>query len=191
MSFGYSKMWNESIPLGLTTLFFLFLMQTILSAPQMFLKRQGRKHAITGILYLLWIGLGFVDLVFPFLPRDLMSVPIAYDVLLGVLGVCLTLFAAFEFQHKHVKNVASGTLDEHATVTYGEMIEHAFYQALNVIHILYIYAIGLVPNNLYIRLALLFVVTAPWAARSLFPVNKFSDNYTKVCTMEVCICIKE
>lgn len=147
----------------------------------MFLKRQGRKHSITGFLYLAWIGAGFADLVFPFLPRGLMSVPIVYDALLGVLGLCLTLFAAFEFQHKHVKNVASGTLDEHATVTYGEMIEHAFYQGLNVLHILYVYAIGLVPDNLYLRLALLFVVTLPWTARSFFPVNKFSDNYNKVC----------
>eukprot|EP01031_Cornospumella_fuschlensis_P030682 gene30682-37075_t len=180
MAFGYSKMWNETVPLALTTLFFLFLLQNIISSPQMFLKKQGRKHALTGFIYLVWIGVGFLDLVFPFLPRGLMAVPIVYDVILGVLGVCLTLFAAFEFQHKHVKNVASGTLDEHATVTYGEMIEHAFYQGLNVLHILYIYAVGLVPDNLYVRLALLFVVSLPWVARSYFPVNKFSDNYNKI-----------
>jgi hypothetical protein len=51
----------------------------------------------------------------------------------------LSLTAAFEFQHKRVKNVASGALDPHATISHSEMIEHAWYEALNCGQALYLH----------------------------------------------------
>ena len=52
-----------------------------------------------------------------------------YDGVLGLLGIQLTLSAARGFgSHKHTKNVASGVLDNEATVSHSEMIEHSFYQ---------------------------------------------------------------
>ena len=54
--------------------------------------------------------------------------------MLGLSGTALTLTAARDFgpAHGRVRNVASGALDEKATVTSSEMIEHAFYQLLNL-----------------------------------------------------------
>jgi hypothetical protein len=172
------KIWTEQLTLALVGLFFLCLYQIITRHPEMFLKRLGRRHALTGLIYLMWITLGFVDLaksifLVSFLPL--------YFIILGTLGVCLTLLAAFEFQHKGVKNFASGTLDQHATVTYNEMIEHAYYQGLNLLQIVYLYACpSFVGNHIWsmaCRLLLLYIVTLPWYFRDAFPVHKFSDNY--------------
>lgn len=73
--------------------------------------------------------LGFLDVRFQLIPRLL------YDAGLGVLGTALTLSAAFDFRaaHSRVKNVASGALDDDATVTFAEMMEHAFYQGQNLV----------------------------------------------------------
>lgn len=102
-----------------------------------------------------------------------------YDSILGILGTLLALTAAFEFQHKGVNNVASGTLDQHATVSFNEMIEHAFYQALNLVQILFLHT--LTPAlDLPCRTLLLFLATSPWLARDYFPVHPFSDNYVKI-----------
>jgi hypothetical protein len=92
----------------------------------MFTKMYGRKHRITGGILFIWLIVGFLDIVIghqiPFL---------LYDIVLGILGTSTTLTAAFEFEvaHKKVKNKASGTLNEDATVTYSEMIEHSFYHS--------------------------------------------------------------
>jgi hypothetical protein len=160
----------------------------------MFQKKHGRYHAVTGGMYLLWLLVGFAEFA---LPVDFAFKYICYDTVLGILGVVLTLLAAFEFKHKNVVNVASGTLDEHATVTHSEMIEHSFYQGLNLMQILYLHAIAWIrrskfplqqigdsyiheiEGSLIIRWVLLFLVTSPWLCRSMFPVNKFSDNYMK------------
>ena len=63
----------------------------------------------------------------------------------GLLGCLLTFSAAYEFQHKNVKNVASGTLDQHAIVTYSEMIEHLFYQIVNFVQIVYFHILSAFP----------------------------------------------
>ena len=152
---------------------------------RMFLKRHGRKHALTGLSYFLWISYGFIELGLlkvGWIERSFIN-PFIFDVVLGVLGTILTLFAAIEFQHKKVKNVASGTLDKHATVTYGEMLEHSFYQALNLVQIIYIHLLSylaIFQDSTLIRLLLLFIATVPWYFRDQFPINKFSDNYTQI-----------
>jgi hypothetical protein len=203
-------------PLALVFIFILFLYQILIQNPTIFLKRHGRKHALTGLAYLGWISYGFLDL---FLTKSsssevdssgtqpFSSFYFTFDVILGILGIILTLFAAFEFQHKNVKNIASGVLDEHATVTYGEMIEHSFYQILNLFQAIYLHCMifllskyqqskvanpttstpffsSLSVSSLSFyhvaHIGLLIFVTCLWNIRHLYPVNKFSDNYNKI-----------
>jgi hypothetical protein len=55
--------------------------------------------------------------------------PLLFDIVLGLLGLTATLTAASDFSsHRKIRNPASGALDEKATVTRDEMLEHAFYQ---------------------------------------------------------------
>lgn len=157
--------------------FVTVLLAVIAAAPAMFIRRHGRKHSFTGATYLLWINLGLMD-AFGVLSLSAQQ-RLFFDAVLGILGLVLTLTAAAEFQHKHVKNVASGTLDAHATVTHSEMLEHAFYQGLNLAQILYLHALEHMSSRSS-RLAAALLVTAPWEMRSRFPVHKFSDNYNKV-----------
>eukprot|EP00947_MAST-08B_sp_MAST-8B-sp1_P002900 g2900.t1 len=110
---------------------------------------------------------------------------IAFDVILGVLGTTATLTAASDFRyHRHARNRASGTLDEEATVSYAEMLEHSFYQGLNLVQILYLHGIGHIASDsaVWVRVALALAATSPWLARRWFPVNHFSDNYNKAGT---------
>jgi len=74
-----------------------------------------------------------------------------YDILLSLLGWIATLTAAREFPHKHVRNNPgqSGTLSKRALVTQGEMLEHSFYQALNMFHVLYLHSISWLFPHLY------------------------------------------
>lgn len=127
-------------------------------AKRLFFPSFGRRHRVAGALHLFVLVLASLD-------TSLASV-----VALGISGIAVTLTAAHDFPHKTVRNAASGTLDEAAIVTYSEMIEHSFYQALNLVQILYLRcgdygALGLV------------LATAPWLLRKRFPINKFSDNY--------------
>ena len=154
-------------------IFGLELACVILRHPRMFWKHHGRRHRAVGLVHLVWLTVGFLNLPFAIVPN------LCYDLILGALGTVLTLTAAFDFQsHRKVRNVASGVLDERATVTYDEMIEHSFYQVLNVFQILCVHSVGLEAHVL-VRLAMVWVATAPWLFRARFPVNKFSDNYTK------------
>lgn len=172
--------WQDSFPLVLAFTFLLFLYQVLVHQPFMFVKRHGRKHALTGLFYLMWLSCGYLDLLLP--RSQLMLIPnILYDIVLGIAGVLLTLFAAHEFQHKNVKNFASGTLDVHATVTYEEMLEHSFYQGINLIQIIFLHLFCMSINlTIIYRLLLLFVMTLPWYWRGYFPINRFSDNYSQI-----------
>ena len=97
---------------------------------------------------LCWLLLGFV-LVFHGGYGDRIDVWICYDIMLGVLGIATAYTAASDFKiaHSgpHIRNKASGVLDEDATVTYSEMIEHVFYQILNY---LYLGMLGIVLRTL-------------------------------------------
>lgn len=91
------------------------------------------------------------------------------DVLLGIVGIFLTYSAAITFKYHSKKHFlanrklndkgemvkkdqqisnkeldkketqASGTLDPRAVVTYGEMVEHLFYQALNLTQVFFLH----------------------------------------------------
>ena len=110
-----------------------------------------------------------------------------YDIILGMLGVFTTVTAAHDFPHKLMNVNAkgqSGTLSPHAMVTQAEMIEHAFYQFLNVWQALYLHFLALTlagpPRQARImgrQGAALFLVTAPWLVRRRFPVHSFRHNW--------------
>ncbi len=152
---------------------------------------QPYKHGYIGFAYLLLLLLGFWHS--SSLVTDSKSlqgtkqhmiigtlIPLAiYDILLGVMGIVLTLTASRDFPHKTIKNVASGTLDEHATVTYSEMIEHAFYQGLNLAQIIFFHFLTHYGTFLFAKIILYLLLTGLWLFRDKFPVNKFSDNYNK------------
>jgi len=115
-----------------------------------------------------------------------------YDVILGILGVGATLTAAKEFPHKLVLNETgqSGTLHQKAIVTQSEMIEHAFYQGLNLIQAIYLHTVyQCLPKveafGTEFRLMLLFLVTSPWLFRQRLPIHSFSDNWRRVKERDV------
>lgn len=159
---------------GLGCLFFLGLAAVLSQHVDLFTRKQrGRYHALLGLVYLFFLVWGLLD------AADVVSAPRVFlDLVLGLWGALLA-FSATEFGHKGVKNVASGTLDPHATVTHSEMIEHVFYQLLNAVHALYLHAVVWYPSNLMARCVLCLASTTPWLLRSHFPVNRFSDNYTR------------
>lgn len=59
------------------------------------------------------------------------------------------------------------------------MIEHSFYQGLNLIQIVYLHCID-AQISLPWRVGSALIVTTPWLVRGYFPINKFSDNYKNV-----------
>jgi len=176
-----------------TALFFLVLLSKLVQHKLiMFTKRYGRRHAILGLTYLVWLLIGFYGatvysstnsyrLIYrdPIVTMNQRYSWMAYDITLGILGVLLTISAANEFKHDHVKNSASGTLDEHATVTNKEMLEHSFYQGLNLVQVLFLHATAGDTSALY-RWAAVLLATSPWLVRSRFPIHHFSDNYNKL-----------
>lgn len=196
--FGVST--PEILQIALNVTFFGVLLSTVLFFPQMFFKRHGRHHALLGLWHLRWLVIGFIqysaltslfDPLLQLLPWYLRVLhpryvsPLTYDIVLGLSGTGLALTAAYEFKHKNVVNVASGTLDEHATVTYSEMIEHSFYQVLNLFQALFLHLLPLsyaygAQHAMVIKVLLCVFVSLPWLARPWFPINKFSDNYEKV-----------
>lgn len=96
-----------------------------------------------------------------------------YDVVLSCLGVLVTLSAARDFPHRYVVNHSiSGTLSNKAMVSQSEMLEHSFYQGLNLVQVIYLHTCRHIDRNLG-----LLAVTAPWLVRRRFPVNSFSQNW--------------
>eukprot|EP00667_Euglena_gracilis_P015339 EG_transcript_15944 len=165
--------WGNWTAAALLLLFAAELASAVIPRAGMFFKRYDRAHRLSGLAHLVWLGVGFLTIPFPLLPS------LWYDVVLGVSGIVLTLTAAHNFRsHRNVTNVASGTLDEEATVTHAEMVEHSFYQGLNLAQILYLHAVRPAMPPRW-RMGCAAAATLPWLARGRFPVNKFSDNYTK------------
>jgi hypothetical protein len=172
---------------GIAFFALLFVSTLIPKIISIFAKKHGRRHRLVGMIYLFWLLVGFYGSVYYFSWWSYLL----YDVLLACLGIVLTLTAASDFSyHKYAKNIASGTLDNKATVTYDEMIEHSFYQGLNLVHIIFLHMLSypywgrynLPAYKPWINLVLLLACTSPWLIRSRFPINKFSDNYLKAET---------
>ena len=77
-----------------------------------------------------------------------------------------TIVMAFWLFGLQVLNPASGALDKEATITVDEMLEHAFYQVLNLAQILYLHSASYTSEYPDVRAAALLLVTLPWAARA-------------------------
>lgn len=103
-----------------------------------------------------------------------------YDLCLGCSGMLLTFTAARDFPHRYIRNAPgqSGTLSEKATVTQAEMMEHLFYQFLNLWQAMYLHCIAEVSRH-GLRWWALLAVTAPWWFRHYFPVHSFQQNWQK------------
>jgi len=173
----------------------VFLLEVVVRSaglPGLFTGRYGRRHRLCGAVELALLILGAADAAGrcltlsgagPLFVSD--AACAAYDVVLGISGTALALSAAYDFRraHERVRNVASGALDDKATVTFSEMLEHSFYQKLNLVQIGYLHALRYVPaSNLIARAGLAVAAVLPWLLRGWYPVNKFSDNYTKAGT---------
>lgn len=170
----YADISLKSLTLVAYGLFFGGLFVYLLPNGNIFFKRIAWKHRLMGFVHLIVLLTGLMNLF----TRQINN--LLYDVVLGLSGVAVTLTAAKDFEsHRHVKNVASGSLDPEATITYDEMLEHSFYQGLNLIQILFLHSFEFQFTSLALRLILVYLATSLWHFRDRFPVNKFSDNYTK------------
>jgi hypothetical protein len=150
------------------------------------------RHRLVGLVYLVALTTAALDLVWPLGLASRAQI----HVLLPVLGTVLALTAASDFKeaHRRVVNVASGALDQDQTVSYSEMLEHSFYQGVNVFQALYVH--GLLPPMLgssssgpsgslvagggvmWHRAVAFLLASSPWIVRPLFPINSFSANYS-------------
>lgn len=164
--------------------FFARILVTIASNPQMITRRYGRVHRVAGLICLGYLMLGIADarpMLKPYvsIPNELVF---WYDVGLSVVGFATAFSAAKEFGGAAVHqkgSEASGILDEHATVSTAEMMEHCFYQLLNLCQILYLYAIAQLGRSPLARACLCVLMLLPWLVRGRFPINSFSANYAK------------
>mmetsp|Transcript_12206 Transcript_12206/g.39263 ORF Transcript_12206/g.39263 Transcript_12206/m.39263 type:complete len:240 (+) Transcript_12206:234-953(+) len=161
---------------GALALFFVRLLLAMAAHPHMLLPRYGRTHRLTGSLLLLYLMLGLADVRL----TPLLRLRGAYDIGLSLLGLATAFSAARDFGSARVHlrgSEASGILDEKATVSRSEMLEHCFYQLLNLCQVGFLYASAALPHSRAARTALAAALLLPWLARSRFPVNSFSANY--------------
>ena len=150
---------------------------TVVINRHMFYPRYGRGHRLLGLLMLVHLSVGLADARFgKVVPPSMLWI---YDATLSCIGLSVSFSAAREFgpAHSRVRNEASGVLDEKASVTVAEMLEHCFYQGLNLVQILFLHLLPLLRES-RVRVALALAATLPWLRRDHFPVNSFSANYT-------------
>ena len=168
---------------GLRTFLSLVVLIAIRSSKRLFFHSHGWSHRVAGGAHLLWLFLGAFSIISTSeQPKETLRFHVfCYDVVLGILGVTATLTAAKDFPHKLVSNTVgqSGTLHRKAIVTQAEMIEHAFYQFLNLWQILYLHSLHLFDDDAkFQKLLLLWIATSPWMLRHWLPVHSFSNNWT-------------
>jgi len=172
--------------MGMITFAFIVAGYVLYNWRGLFVPWHARRHRLMGVVYFAFLVFGAIDA-----SRGLVGHPsrcgLVFDAGLGVAGVLIAVTAALDFGQAHdetrfVKNKASGTLDDKATVTRGEMWEHSFYQLLLLAQICYVHAVGYFTrteaSSMAPRLAGLFLVTFPWHFRHLVPINSFSKNYS-------------
>eukprot|EP00946_MAST-07B_sp_MAST-7B-sp1_P002613 g2613.t1 len=164
-------------------IFFVLLALALIRSPGIFCGRHGRRHRVVGLAHLMLLTFGTIQLAIN--ERIGFSQALAFDIAMGIGGIATTLTAAHDFRYPHRlkvgssssgKNRGSGTLDREATVTYSEMVEHSFYQGLNLAQILFFHTVSNFSQT-WCRVSGLALVTSPWLCRGWFPVNRFSDNY--------------
>ena len=155
------------------------------------------RHRLTGVAHMLTLAFGGAllfqkDDVYYY--RGEVTV-IAYDVLLALTGILTTASAISDFGKLHMRvregggeggkgeqrrrqQQASGVLHETKTVATSEMKEHLFYQALNLVQILYLHFCDACADVNVRVLALVATTWSAWRYRAQFPVNSFSQNYS-------------
>lgn len=171
---------TEAATVGAKIFLLWMILFAIYNATKVFLRVHGWRHRLAGAVHLLWLFVGAWTVTSA--SEDSRFSIFLYDVLLGVFGTTATLTAARDFPHKLVSNAAgqSGTLHQKAIVTQAEMIEHAFYQALNLWQAIYLHSLHYFANGRQqqiTNLGLLFLVTMPWIFRHYLPVHSFSHNW--------------
>mmetsp|Transcript_29181 Transcript_29181/g.43851 ORF Transcript_29181/g.43851 Transcript_29181/m.43851 type:complete len:378 (-) Transcript_29181:10-1143(-) len=194
---------NNHPPLSISglNLFFTLLLTTLTlsnnaSGLKLFTHPHGRIHRLTGLFHLLWLLYGALFLInnnhyTQNGKNDWHMKCLVYDITLGTSGIITTLTAASSFPHRHIHNRPgeSGTLSNDAIVTQGEMVEHSFYQGVNLVQVVFLHLVTWKVDlddeeRLSIvvfgkRFGMLVLVTLPWAIRKRFPVNSFSANWRK------------
>mmetsp|Transcript_27100 Transcript_27100/g.39686 ORF Transcript_27100/g.39686 Transcript_27100/m.39686 type:complete len:373 (+) Transcript_27100:129-1247(+) len=192
---------NHHPPLSISglNLFFTLLLTSLTlsnnaSGLKLFTHPHGRLHRLTGLFHLLCLLYGALFLIYNnhhtqnVVKNDWQMKCLVYDITLGTSGIITTLTAASSFPHRHILNRPgeSGTLAKRAIVTQGEMVEHSFYQGVNLVQVVYLHLVtwALVgEERLEVvvvfgkRFGMLLLVTLPWAIRKRFPVNSFSANW--------------
>lgn len=166
---------------GLQIFFVAIVAVAVWHGRRLFLDRHGWSHRLAGALHLGWLVYGCLT-VDPQPQARTAQRCLVYDVVLGCSGLTATLTAARDFPHRHVRNNPgeSGTLSDKALVTQAEMIEHAFYQGLNLWQALYLHYFAAwhgADLSPWHRWLALWVVTAPWWVRHCFPVHSFRQNW--------------
>ena len=194
---------NNHPPLSISglNLFFTLLLTTLTlsnnaSGLKLFTHPHGRIHRLTGLFHLLWLLYGALFLInnnhyTQNGKNDWHRKCLLYDITLGTSGIITTLTAASSFPHRHIHNRPgeSGTLSNDAIVTQGEMVEHSFYQGVNLVQVVFLHFVTwvLVVDERVLpivvvfvkRFGMLLVVTLHWAIRKRFPVNSFSANWRR------------
>lgn len=173
---------TEMATIGAKVFLLWMVLFAIYNATKVFLRVHGWRHRLAGAVHLLWLFVGAWTINLTSDKEVSRFSIFCYDVLLGIFGTVATLTAARDFPHKLVSNVVgqSGTLHQKAIVTQAEMIEHSFYQALNLWQAIYLHALHYFASSHkkpVINLVLLFLVTIPWLFRHLLPVHSFSHNW--------------
>ena len=197
---------------GVLVAFFLLVILVSAANFDIFVHRFARAHRLSGLALLLWLIAGLADMHVGLLhPARKPLGYLGFDVVLGLLGTATTMSAAYHFgtpppakgaRAATAAATGSGVLDAAATVRRAEMVEHAFYQLLNLAQILALHAMSWLdgagaagaaddgtlpldssadelPSQVGARASVVLLATAPWLLRRRFPVNKFSDNYSR------------
>ncbi|CAJ1934409.1 unnamed protein product [Cylindrotheca closterium] len=173
---------TEAATVGAKMFLLWMVLFAVYNATKVFFRVHGWRHRLAGGVHLLWLFVGaWTANCTSDTPDSRFSI-FVYDILLGIFGTAATLTAARDFPHKLVSNAVgqSGTLHKKAIVTQAEMIEHSFYQALNLWQAIYLHALHYFSNSNQQRVTnsvLLFLVTMPWLFRHLLPVHSFSHNW--------------
>ena len=205
---------TENLSFHILTIFFGILGLVLWNNfSTLFLDRHGWRHRVAGLLHFIWLTLGLGLIYFSPAPAQVQVqvqahsqirtsyryhsyryhyIYVIYDVLLGIFGTTATLTAARDFPHKYIQNKQgqSGTLSQHAMVTQNEMLEHSFYQGLNLCQAIYLHFIttnttttttapipSLHMSRTVTAILPLFLVTLPWYIRHRFPTHSFSANW--------------
>jgi len=179
--------------LNVTTMLLFFLIGVVfIIAPHfksLFISRHGWMHRSLGALMICWLIYGTIHATkFEVDPIRKWTIScFVIDFVLSVFGLTITLSAGYAFPHKRVSNSPgqSGTLAEDAIVTHSEMIEHSFYQLINLFQALFLHytswLVSIVGRktkpSISNRLISLSLVSLPWILRKKFPVHSFSANW--------------